>query len=163
MQRLLRGFRQEHRLKAACALALQLLGLSFICSFFQDSVLLSIFGLLCTVLGLRFFFALLKEWPLPGRELILLLHFHPEEIVWVYSIVTERLPFGLQMFHNGTLFFKTIDGREFSLILPRQDLKPISDYLSSLLPHATFGYTKDREQWFMASPLMLLREEGEDT
>jgi hypothetical protein len=56
---------------------------------------------------------------------------------------------------------KLRDGDDISVSLSTDDLKAISKYLNDLLPHATFGYTKDREQWFMASPLMLLREEGE--
>ncbi|MCR9100062.1 MAG: hypothetical protein NXI25_08935 [bacterium] len=56
---------------------------------------------------------------------------------------------------------KLRDGDDISVSLSTDDLKAVSKYLNGLLPHATFGHTKGREQWFMASPLMLLREEGE--
>ncbi|MBV6653640.1 MAG: hypothetical protein KI786_07790, partial [Mameliella sp.] len=64
-----------------------------------------------------------------------------------------------QLLRNGTLYLKLRDGDDVSVSLSADDLKVVSRYLNRLLPHATFGYTKDREQWFMASPLMLLREE----
>jgi hypothetical protein len=161
MQCILSGLRREHRLKVGCALALLLLGLVFIYAFFTKSIILSVFGLICAVLGLRFCFHLISNWNVANSRLMILLHFHPKEIVWVYSVVTEQLPFGFQLLRNGTLYFKLRDGDDISVSLSTDDLKAVSKYLNDLLPHATFGYTKDREQWFMASPLMLLREEGE--
>lgn len=161
MQCILSGLRREHRLKVVCAAGLLLLGLVFLYAFFTKSIILTAFGLLCSVLGLRFLYGLIANWNVANSRLMTLLHFHPKEIVWVYSVITEQLPFGFQLLRNGTLYFKLRDGDDISVSLSTDDLKAVSKYLNGLLPHATFGYTKDREQWFMASPLMLLREEGE--
>lgn len=161
MQCILRGLRREHRLKVLCAVGLLLLGLTFVSAFFAKSIILSVFGLICAVLGLRFLTHLISNWSVANSRLMILLHFHPKEIVWVYAVVTEQLPFGFQLLRNGTLYFKLRDGDDISVSLSTDDLKAVSKYLNGLLPHATFGYTKDREQWFMASPLMLLKEEGE--
>lgn len=161
MQLLLRGLRREHRLKVVFAALLLCLGLALLSIFFTKSIILTVFGMLCVVLSLRFLFHLITNWNVANSPLMLLLHFHPKEIVWVYSVVTEHLPFGFQLLRNGTLYLKLRDGDDVSVSLSADDLKVVSRYLNRLLPHATFGYTKDREQWFMASPLMLLREDGE--
>jgi len=83
----------------------------------------------------------------------------PKRIVWVYSIVTKRMPFGFQINQSGTMYFKLLDGDELTLSFPASELKSISEMLNYHLPHATFGYTKEREQWYMAHPELLLRQE----
>jgi hypothetical protein len=90
-----------------------------------------------------------------------LLEHHPRQIVWVYSIVTERLPFGFNVARAGLMYFKLADGDEITVSLPAERLPWISRYLNDRLPHATFGYSRDREQWYLASPYLLLREEKE--
>jgi hypothetical protein len=131
--------------------------------FFQGYIILTVFGLLCTVLGLRFLSKLLRVKHTEEHRLFRLLIKQPKQIVWVYSVVTERLPFGFQITRYGTLYFKLADGDEISVSMPAQELKRVSKFLNPILPHASFGYTRDREQWYIASPLMLLQDEpGED-
>ena len=159
MQTLVKGLRREYFLKLWLFVGLSAFGMLFLYAFFAHSIILSIFGLICAVLGLRFLFRLLRQDATEDSRLLHLLRHQPKQIVWVYSVVTERLPFGFQVARYGTMYFKLIDGDDIAVSLPIPQLKVVSKFLNRLLPHATFGYTKDREQWYIASPNMLLRDE----
>jgi len=142
------------------ALAMFLLGgLLMLGLFYRKSIVLVSISIIIIILGIkwlssRLFVYFRKELPLAS-----ILDQEPRRIVWVYSMVTQRMPFGFQINQSGTMYFKLIDGDEISISLPAKDLKIISEKLNSYLPHATFGYTKEREQWFLAHPAMLLKEE----
>ncbi len=164
VQRLRQCLRREHRLKIIAAAGLLFVGLSFVSLFFQGYIILTVFGLVCTVLGLRFMAKLLRVQHTEEHRLFRLLHHQPKQIVWVYSVVTEHLPFGFQINRRGTLYFKLVDGDDISVSMPAEELRRVSKFLNPILPHASFGYTRDREQWYIASPLMLLQDEpGDDS
>lgn len=153
-----RAFKREHRLKLLASLALLAFGMVMVRLFFGQSAIVTAFGLLCGVLGIGFTVHLLSNWDEASNRLMVLLHLQPEQIVWVYSLVTEQMPFGFQFSRHGTLYFKLLDGDEITVGLRASQLKPVSEYLNDRLPHATFGYTRDREQWYLANPAMLLRD-----
>lgn len=157
-----RAIRRERRLEVASSLLLLAFGLVFTYFSFGGHIILSLFGLICAVLGIRFTFALLREQRPEGSRLMYLLEHNPRHIVWVYSVLTERLPFGLQFGSSCTMYFKLIDGDDVSVGLSAKNQRRVSRVLNRLLPHATFGYTRDREQWFMADPAMLLRHDGDE-
>ena len=83
----------------------------------------------------------------------------PTKIVWVYSILTQRMPFGLQTTRQAVLYIKKLDGDEISLEVEEKDLPKIMEYLNQRLPHASFGYTPERAQWYLAEPALLLQDE----
>jgi len=163
MQTLRRAIRRELRLKLLASLCLLASGAGLCFFFFDRNVLLTIVGLAGIVLGLRFTYQFVTMWHEDDTPLMRLLKFEPQQIVWVYSVVTERLPFGFQFSKSGTLYFKLRDGDEHSVSMSAKDLKRVSEMLNRLLPHATFGYSRDREQWFMAAPELLLRDDDERT
>lgn len=160
IQKLQSAMRREQRLKLLASFGLLALGLVFCSLAFEANILLAIFGLVLTVLGIRFVYLLLFSGRTEAGRLMHLLEHQPKQIVWVYSVVTERLPFGLQFSRNSTLYFKLMDRDEITVSLPARDLKPVARALNKFLPHASFGYTEDREQWYLASPAMLLQDEG---
>ncbi len=161
LKKVLRSLHRERRQKIVASFALLAFGLGFAYACFGGNLMLSAFGLICAVLGIRFVFLLLASRTTEAGRLMRLLQHQPKQIVWVYSVVTERLPFGFQVGRYGTLYFKLADGDDIAVSLPVRDLKGVSEFLNRLLPHASFGYTRDREQWYMASPLMLLQDEEE--
>lgn len=69
----------------------------------------------------------------------------PEQIVWVYSLVTERMPFGFKMATLGTLHFVDRDSGIHCFGMKPKDLKLVTKTLNRVLPHAEFGYSEDRE------------------
>jgi hypothetical protein len=56
------------------------------------------------------------------------------------------------------LYFKLSNGDEITVSLRPQKLKVISKFLNRLLPHASFGYSHDRAQWYHVHPDMLRKE-----
>ncbi len=159
MRRIVGAVQREWRLKIFASTVLTLVGAALGWLLFRRSVILVIIGLALGVTGLRLLFRTFREAHDGGHRLLRLLEEHPQQIVWVYSVVTERLPFGFRFNRSGIMYFKLADGDEITLSLPAGQIKGISQYLNDRLPHATFGYTRDREQWFMASPYLLLKAE----
>lgn len=157
MQALKKAVKRETRLQLFAALALTFIGV-FICyQSFETNGFLVVLGLVGVIIGLRYTFRMATQWRVEHTRLMQLLLHNPKQIVWVYSTVTQHMPFGFQFINMGTLYFKLIDGDEISVSLKAKDLKIISRFLNRLLPHATFGFSKDKEQWFMAAPEMLIR------
>lgn len=122
-------------------------------------ILLGIIGI---GIGVKLSYDTLRYWKPDRMRLILLLFNEPKSIVWVYSIVTVRLPFGIQFARKGTMYFKLDDNDEITIRLYEKDIPQVAKYLNKQLPHATFGYTQEREQWYMANPLLLIRDDYED-
>ncbi|MFN7116629.1 MAG: hypothetical protein ACK4TA_07490 [Saprospiraceae bacterium] len=148
--------REQYRQLVAFSLLL-ISGLMFVGFAFQQNALITIAGIIFTVLGAAALFHLYKHWN--DDRLIHLLRFKPRQVVWVYAIAVQIAPFGIYMFRRGTLFFKLSNGEEMSVSVPTRQLRLISRTLNRLLPHATFGYTREREEQFRKSPMSLLRDE----
>lgn len=70
---------------------------------------------------------------------------NPEDIVWVYGMVTERMPFGFRTVRMETLYFVDRAGDIHSFPLRKGQTKLVTRTLNRVLPHAEFGYTPERE------------------
>ncbi len=153
------ALKREIRLKLIASVALLLFG-ELLCIFaFQLNGAIVIVGIVLTVLGIKYTRDALLNRNVDKTLLLQLLTNAPKKIVWVYSIVTQRMPFGLEFSKNATIYFKLIDGDEITLSMTEKETENVLKMLNLKLPHATFGFTKDREQWFMADPAMLYKEE----
>jgi hypothetical protein len=160
METIRKALKREIHLKLLASMALLLFG-ELLCIYaFQLNGAIVIVGIVLTVLGIKFTRDALLSRNVEKTPLIQLLEKQPKKIVWVYSVLTQRMPFGLEFSKNATIYFKLIDGDEITLGLPEKKSNKVLKMLNYKLPHATFGYSKDREQWFMASPELLFREEG---
>lgn len=73
---------------------------------------------------------------------------HPENVVWVYGMVTERMPFGFRLGSMATLHLVDKDGTMHSFGIKPNELKLVTKTLNRVLPHAEFGYHPDRELKF---------------
>jgi hypothetical protein len=76
---------------------------------------------------------------------------HPEQFVWVYTLVTQRMPFGLDIMQGGVLYLFTEKGEMHDFALPADKLLLVSKTLNRLLPNAEFGYTPERELKYRGS------------
>ncbi len=132
-------------------------GMSFL--FYDKSIIMLIVGIFVTILGIVLILKHYRDYFSDHLSLVEILENNPQKVVWVYSVLTQRMPFGFQINQTGTMYFKMIDGNEILLTLPATELKSVSEMLNDKLPHATFGYTKEREQWYIAHPEMLIRGE----
>ncbi len=153
-----RAMRQESRWQMMTALLLLLLGAVLSYFFFNQNTLLSILGLVAVLVGARLTHLFFHQLNVDKNKLMHLLHEQPEKIVWVYSVVTERTPFGFQLFKHGLLYFMLLDGDNISVSLPSVQLKIVAEGLNGMLPHATFGYTKEREVTYQKAPERLLKK-----
>jgi hypothetical protein len=161
-QLICRALRRDWWAQLLASLGLTLAGLIMIWAFFRKQTILTGFGLVFFVLGIRLVSRMSRQRKLTDLPLYQTLEFHPRKIVWVYGVITQRMPFGFEFARQGLIYFKLIDGNEHTLSLAEKEIPGVLNYLSERLPQATFGYTKDREQWYMAAPELLIRHPGED-
>lgn len=119
---------------------------------------LGILTLALLVVGILIIVKLIRYWTLEKMELIRLLKYEPMEIVWIYSIQTSRLPFGIQLQEECTMYFKLMNRDFIEIKLPKSKIKMVSVELNKVLPHATFGYSVDNAQWYAANPALLLND-----
>ena len=158
MKAIQNALKRELRAKLLASVALLLFG-ELLCIYaFQLNGAIVVVGIVLTVLGIKFTRDALLNRKVEQTPLMRLLSKEPIKIVWVYSEVTQRMPFGLEFSKEATIYFKLIDGDEVTLSMPEKEIKNVLNILNTKLPHASFGFTKDREQWFMADPAMLYRE-----
>jgi hypothetical protein len=134
---------RDHRHKQLAALTLLLGGLAVALFTLHDFALWPFAGSLASTAGLFWLFRLLSEQPVAAwREE---LRERPEQFVWVYGMVTERMPFGLNLMRGGLLYLMTERGEMHDFALPADKLLLVSKTLNRLLPRAEFGYTPERE------------------
>lgn len=120
-------------------------------------MILTIMGLAFSVIGLKLLAQNLRQSQIEHSPLVYLLLNEPEQIVWVYSVMTQRMPFGLEWSKNGIMYFKLLDGDEITVTLAAGDLRLVSKFLNRLLPHASFGYSKEKEKMYEINPEHLLK------
>lgn len=125
---------------------------------FEESIIFPALGLMGIIISIQLIYRIARSLNIEEHRLIWLLKNQSHAIVWIYSVKTERLPFGFKLSKSTTLYFKLSDGSEISVNVPPRNLKVISRYLNRLLPHATFGYSHNRAQWFQIHPDMLRKE-----
>jgi hypothetical protein len=155
MRLIRRSLRREWRTKIAIALALLAGGAAFTFFFFKRRNILAIFGPVAVMTGLRLMWLSLRRPELAHDPLWQLLNHRRRQIVWVYSVNTRTMPFGFHLWDTGEMYFKLMDGSGTSLSLPARQLKMVSRFLNKLLPHASFGYSEERQRLFGTDPAAL--------
>ena len=143
---------REIRQQLLMCFLLLLTGLVLVIFTFGKGVILPALGLSIGVISVNLIFKFALKLKLDEPKLIQMLRNNPQEVVWVYTMVTQRLPFGLSFMRSGLLYFKLANGDEITISLPCAKLKMVSKYLNRLLPHATFGYSPENAKSFHKSP-----------
>jgi hypothetical protein len=105
-----------------------------------------------------FFSHIYKNRDTKGNKLEQLLQTQPRQIIWIYTVNYDIAPAGIYLYRRSTLVFNLSNREQLFLYGSAREVESCKRFLAKLLPHATFGYTKEREQWFMASPLLLWNE-----
>lgn len=80
------------------------------------------------------------------------------QIVWVYSFININMPFGVEMFRLVTVWLHYRDGSQQYLRISHAYLSECMAHLETHLPHATFGYSVQKEQLYRANPVFLERD-----
>ncbi len=148
---------KEQRLKSIVSSMLLSIGI-LLFYFSNNHPAILIISMILSLTGLKFLMETFKENETENARLLYVLEYSPKEIVWIYSIITENMPFGIRLFKKGMLLFKLNDGNEIGIPLPERDIRDISEKLQKILPHATFGYSKDKMQWYVVDPHLLYKD-----
>ena len=119
---------------------------------------LTILAIISFVFGILLLKDLLNTWDLESHPIIYYLNNQPKEIVWVYEFQVLVMPFGIRFWSEKTLFFKLLNGETVQLRIPAKNSETIQKALENRLMHASFGFNKEREQWYMANPALLYRD-----
>ncbi|MEM7104282.1 MAG: hypothetical protein AAF502_14180 [Bacteroidota bacterium] len=123
------------------------------------AIVLVVLAMVFIISAFKLFYEASKASPVENAEIIQTISNSPMSIVWVYSVVTENMPFGVSLFSMATLYLKLNNGDQITLSIPPSAAKSASSSLNGVLKHATFGYTKEREQWYVVEPKLLLQSE----
>ncbi len=136
-------------------------GLFFYFSQGRNAALIIVSLILC-VTGIKFFYDTLRSGEPQYYPIIKILSFHPIQIVWIYSILTENMPFGIKLFSKGRIVFKLENGEEYTISVPFKELKIVGEQLKKILPHASYGYSTEKMQWYIADPHLLYQENSKE-
>ncbi len=156
LQPLWQGVRREWRMKVVCFSLMAIVGAGIMWYCRGRSLFFFGCGLLLLLWGGWLLNRLLRKPP-DEQRLVSILKYQPDCVVWVYGIITERMPFGLRLLPSATLYFKLDTGEELSVGVSQHKIKLVSRILNRVLPHATFGYTPDRARQFELDPTSLRR------
>jgi hypothetical protein len=121
----------------------------------QLTAVSSLITFLISVLFLR---DILRQWNLNKNEILQLIHIAPQNIVWVYDVKVNLMPFGIIVNSYTTLFFRLLNGNFRQIRVSEKCIEKIYIALEIQLPHASFGYSQEKEQWYMANPALLYRD-----
>ena len=162
MRNLRNAILRELRMQFAMSLVLLAFGSGLCVLTFKINVVFSIIGLGLSIVGGKLVVDTTTNLRIDNHLLLNYLRYQPQQIVCVDSIMTVSVPFGIHLFSKGTLHFKLADGSDYTVGMQASKLKLVSKFLMRLLPHATFGYTVDREYTFRVSPERLRKEESKE-
>jgi hypothetical protein len=123
-----------------------------------DNWLLGVLALALLVGGLLIVTYLLRHWKPEQQEPLRTLRIAPQQIVWIYGIETDLLPFGVKVKDDCTLYFWLVNRDFITVKLPKSKRNTASEQLHAYLPRVTFGYSQEREQWYIANPELLFRD-----
>ena len=151
------AIQKERSVKLIIALCLIFGGITIPYMYFRKNSFIASSGMVALIIGLRLLFGVIRTPRSVDERLWHLLNENPRQIVWVYSVTTQTMPFGFHLWDAGTMYFKLLDGDEISVNLPVKKLKMVSKFLNRLMPHASFGYSEERRAQFEKDPKLLLK------
>jgi len=154
LEPLWQSLEREWLIQLTALLALVTAGLVFIAVALSGYWVVMLLGIIISSIGGYHLYQHLVQ-PRALDRLLKTLYETPQEVVWVYSVVNDHHPFGLQLLQRGILYFKLIDGDEISANLAPQKLKLISKVLSRALPGTVFGYSNERARRYSENPASL--------
>lgn len=113
---------------------------------------------ICMYVAVHFFITIVREWKVENHPLWKSITKEENEIVWVYAIKKDLMPFGVQYNSTAIINFKTVAKEHFQLYIDYKHLDDVMKALNRILPRATFGYSQEKEQWYIANPNMMWRK-----
>ena len=153
------SIRKERLQKWIVAMLIIPVSIFLITHFYQTDFLLVIIGLVGLSISVILVISLIQGGGLEKHPVYKILSEQPRDIVWVYSIKTQRLPFGISLFENTYLYFADTKSHLFSLKVRDKDIKIIMRKLNQWVPWASFGYSEQKELSYRENPNSLIKKE----
>lgn len=110
------------------------------------------------LLSLMFFYEASKKAKPEKQPVLQYIEFDPKQIVWVYSYIIETMPFGIRFMKMHTVYFYFKNGKYTTIRVSPKVHNALMGDLKDRLPHASFGFTSEKEQLYKANPELLYRE-----
>ena len=117
-----------------------------------------ILGLILMGPGVYLFLKAFQNWDIEDSEIIQTISNDTKNVIWVYPYVTQVMPFGISLFDRCYIIMKTLDGKELAFKVPVRKKKLLLNWLKRLIPHARFGFSKERETLYGQSPESFLNK-----
>lgn len=120
--------------------------------------LFSVLAIAAFLVGLRLMRDIRRERDWRKAPVYRLLHEHPQLFVWIYPLQVQFMPAGIRLRERKILLLRLVNRDELQLRGSVEDINCIEAMLLQMLPHATFGYSPERDQWYAVDPYLLWRE-----
>ena len=117
-----------------------------------------IIGITICIVSCLLLFNALKIIKLGSSDLIDMLTYEPEKIVWVYYTVTMLMPFGIKVSNKTVLCLKDSKGKQHTIYVNNKRIIRLMNLLKKRLPHATFGYNHENEFLYKIHPALLRKD-----
>lgn len=111
------------------------------------------------LLAVLFYKEAYKKAQLDKQPVLQYIEFDPRQIVWVYSYVIETMPFGIRFMKMHTVYFYFKNGKYTTIRVNSDVHNKLMGDLKDRLPHASFGFTSEKEQLYSVNPNLLYQEE----
>lgn len=98
-----------------------------------------------------------KEWKKGQPVIWQTLQEMPQQVVWVYSGANTISFLGLYEVTRTNLCIALDTGKLYTIRVPNHQVRVIIRTLHRIVPHASFGFSSDRQESFRRNPVSLRR------
>jgi len=162
MRVLIDAVKRENRTRLQVHCFIFLLGIVLVGCSWSKNILLVLLSLGVTILGIKMLWEAFSLRQVDDSPLLDLIFQHPNEIVWVYPVITDHMPFGLQFNSNVMIHFRLRNGDVEKLSISADQKSVIMKELIELLPRSTFGYSKEKETIYLDQPERLYKKDPQE-
>ncbi len=152
---------RQQKLLLLCLILLSVILLGWGSSFQKEEALANIMvvsAIAALLSALLFIRDIMRFWKPESSPILQMMHFAPKNIVWIYVVQVNIAPFGIRLKNEQTICLRLMNGDILQIRFPKKELQSVLNGLAELLPHATFGFDKAKEQLYRIHPSLLYRD-----
>ena len=152
---------RQQKLLLLCLILLSVILLGWGSSFQKEEALANIMvvsAIAAFLSALLFIRDIMRFWKPESSPILQMMHFAPKNIVWIYVVQVNIAPFGIRLKNEQTICLRLMNGDILQIRFPEKELQSVLNGLAELLPHATFGFDKAKEQLYRIHPSLLYRD-----
>ena len=154
------ALRQNRNLKVVTGAFLMAIGITVILTILDNLQPKAALGvaLVCMIIGFTGLYFLLNgvlRYDTQKNYLLKLITLQPEQVIWVYYLKVENMPFGIRLMQFTTLYIHLRNREKIAIQMPEHKIQLLMNLLRQRLHKASFGYSKMKEQMYGISPGLL--------